>query len=290
MSRITVKNPLEVVKESFWLAWKACGDPLGMGVYQDRPNATKDDIWAQTFPDYHGSQTEAYGDYVFGRMMKLSLKWDDTSIDIGNLGTNIEYQSWARVYPTYETLVLAAESSLEITSEGGVKEKVETPPGDRLSREKVKEFLLGGGCPPKVADDIMENPRMLDALSKVPEMYDRGMSPMEAFKELLKQTGIKSPPDERLKKMEDKFKEELTKKHAMVTAYVEEAEDLLTRAESIKKCSCELCQTKSVEMAITASVLAVTISKLKGKTKGWNFMLEKFKEITKVSVEEEESK
>ena len=85
--RIQTKNPEAAVKRAFWLAWQACGGPLGMGVFQDHPDATEDDVWQNVGcqADYPGSTREsrpgeAYGDYVFGRMMKLSIDWNVAEI------------------------------------------------------------------------------------------------------------------------------------------------------------------------------------------------------------------
>ena len=33
------------LKRCFWLAWQACGGPFNMGVLQDKPTATEDDVF-----------------------------------------------------------------------------------------------------------------------------------------------------------------------------------------------------------------------------------------------------
>jgi hypothetical protein len=113
------KNPMEIAEEMFWLAWNACGKPLGMGVFRDRPRATRDDVWknVKTAGDYPGGQSykrpnEIDGDYVFGRMMKMHLKVNADSIIFSDCELDIEYQGWCGVYPTYEALFNAAVKSL----------------------------------------------------------------------------------------------------------------------------------------------------------------------------------
>lgn len=120
--RIETDNPEAVVKEAFWLAWQACGHPLGMGILQDRPGATKDEVWACVYDkfDYPGGNTvgrtnkpgDVYGDYVFGRMMKLGLKWDAAGVEFTDGPPRPDYQGWCARYPTTEALVRAAIESL----------------------------------------------------------------------------------------------------------------------------------------------------------------------------------
>jgi hypothetical protein len=119
--KIAADKPEEVVKEAFWLAWKACGGPLGMGFLQDKPNATKERVWEGVYNrnDYPGGNNlntnkpgKVYGDYVFGRMMKLWLEWDDKEVTVPDGVPNIEYQAWCGVYPDYQSLIAAAVLSL----------------------------------------------------------------------------------------------------------------------------------------------------------------------------------
>lgn len=121
--KIQVNNPEAVVKEMFWLAWTACGGPVGMGVLQDRPGITKEDVWVNVntgkyggdYPSGEGIITpnanrpgRVTGDYVFGRMMKLRVEWDTESITVSDCNPHPDYQSWCRIYPTYQALVAAA--------------------------------------------------------------------------------------------------------------------------------------------------------------------------------------
>lgn len=126
--KISCSDPGAVVRRAFYLAWRACGGPLGWGIFQDNPSATEADVWDNVSlrGDYpaHADGTpvagpgvkpgEAYGDYVFGRMMKLGLRWDDTGVLADDAARpRPDYQSWCTTYPTYEALVRAAAGSLE---------------------------------------------------------------------------------------------------------------------------------------------------------------------------------
>lgn len=106
----------QVAKEMVWLAWQACGGPLGLGVLQNRPDATKDDVWknATRAGDYSGSRFkrgsagEVCADYVFGRMMKLYFRYGDNWVEIRDAEPRPDYQAWCSKYASYEELVGAA--------------------------------------------------------------------------------------------------------------------------------------------------------------------------------------
>jgi hypothetical protein len=124
--RIACERPQEVVKEAFWLAWQACGGPLGMGWLQNKSDVTKYQVWSnvRTAGDYGKGGSvmkpdkpgEAYGDYVFGRMMKLRIKWGLDYVEVGDGEPRIDYQAWCGKYPTYQALVEAAIASLNKTT------------------------------------------------------------------------------------------------------------------------------------------------------------------------------
>jgi hypothetical protein len=130
MIPISCRNPEAVVQEAFWLAWQACGGPLGMGVFQDRPGVTKEDVLRNIARrgDYPGlakmeaegrvfpanKPGEMYADYVFGRMMKLGLRWNETAVLVDeDHNPRPDYQGWSRTYPTYEALVREALKNVE---------------------------------------------------------------------------------------------------------------------------------------------------------------------------------
>ena len=116
--KIAVDNPKAVIEEAFWLAWQACGGPMGMGVFQDRAGATKEEVVANVTSagDYSAATQsqpgEMYGDYVFGRMMKLSLQFTDTEVDVPEGVPRGNYQSWCGTYESYEALIRAAIESI----------------------------------------------------------------------------------------------------------------------------------------------------------------------------------
>lgn len=111
--KIQVEKPEEVLKEMFWLAWQACGSPMGMGWLQNRPSATKEDVWnnVANAGDYCANFNRPgtlNGDYVFGRMMKLYVRYDNSSIELPDGTPRADYQSWCGTYPTYQALYDAA--------------------------------------------------------------------------------------------------------------------------------------------------------------------------------------
>lgn len=118
MQRIpTTINGETVAKRMMWLAWQAVGGPFGMGVLRDNPGAGEDQVWANvvTSGDYACSQNkpgDVHADYVFGRMMKLSVKWGDDFVEVPTYAPTRDYQAWCHKYPTYEALAQAAVASL----------------------------------------------------------------------------------------------------------------------------------------------------------------------------------
>lgn len=109
-----------VAKRAFWLAWQACWRPEVMGLLRDKPTATEALIWAnvRSAGDYNMNLTsspgEVYGDYVFGRMMKLWIGYDNESVSVPLLEVNSSYQGWASKYSTYEKLIERAVGSLAV--------------------------------------------------------------------------------------------------------------------------------------------------------------------------------
>jgi len=117
--RIEVEDPKAVVEEAFWLAWQACGGTTGMGFLRDRgPSTTKEQVIANVSNagDYFGGIPQEdgtmYGDYVFGRMMKLRLKFDESGVVFSDEMPRWDYQAWCGKYKTYEALVRAAIESI----------------------------------------------------------------------------------------------------------------------------------------------------------------------------------
>jgi len=103
----------KITKRAFFLAYRAA-QVVGMGALQARDNATEDEVWGQVCPLKPGTKM-AYGDYVFGRMMKLTLRWNDGGQvqSITPMAPKPDYQSWCEKYPEYEDLIAAAAASVE---------------------------------------------------------------------------------------------------------------------------------------------------------------------------------
>src|SRR6266446_1478173 len=97
---------------------------MGMGILQSHDRATKEEVLANVqdkgdypkganeIPGFADKPGEMYGDYVFGRMMKLGLQWGKDFVEFRDSVPRPDYQSWCRKYPTYEALIQAAIESL----------------------------------------------------------------------------------------------------------------------------------------------------------------------------------
>lgn len=108
---------VELASHAFYLAWRACGGPLGMGFLQDKPGATKEQVLNNVVnSDYGGLRKsgpgEFDGDYVFGRMMKLTIRFDDETVSVPDSDPRPDYQAWCKKYPSYESLIEAAAKEL----------------------------------------------------------------------------------------------------------------------------------------------------------------------------------
>ena len=110
----------KLAKRIMYLAWKA-SRCLGLGFLQDRGEQNEEEVWASMMGrrDYGGflantNQTgDVYADYVNGRMMKLGIKWSEGEISLNNDNFDREYQSFARLYPTAQSLFDKAVESLK---------------------------------------------------------------------------------------------------------------------------------------------------------------------------------
>lgn len=108
----------QVAKRMFFLAWNACGGPTGMGFLQDRGlKMNEESIFKNVVSsgDYATSQRNVagslYGDYVFGRMMKLGIKFGTNYVELCDMWRS-DYQAFCGKYPDAESLVGAAVESL----------------------------------------------------------------------------------------------------------------------------------------------------------------------------------
>lgn len=136
-SASTEDEGMAIIKRMFYLAWKACGGPVGMGVFQDRRlegrEATEEEVWRNVVgaEDYGGCkfsnrEDEFYGDYVFGRMMKWGCRLDGTTIDIPERSPyRPDYQGFAHKYPSPLSLLVASLNSLGLEYQGVEEEGAE---------------------------------------------------------------------------------------------------------------------------------------------------------------------
>ncbi len=106
-----------VVSKFFYLAWKA-SKVLGMGIFQDRPNASEKEVFHNVIGsgDYampiHGAHNRTYADYVFGRMMKVGIKvaadGENYTLEVSDDAARPDYQSWYSTYNTAADILTAA--------------------------------------------------------------------------------------------------------------------------------------------------------------------------------------
>lgn len=106
---------LSVARRAMFLAYEA-STLVGMGHLQARFGVTEADVSAAMPLDNYGPNGYTgytlYADYLFGRMMKLAIHFNDRTIVDECRPLSLDYQSWARVYPTFDALIAAAIKSL----------------------------------------------------------------------------------------------------------------------------------------------------------------------------------
>jgi hypothetical protein len=112
------EEALTVAKEAVWLAYQAAGGPAGMGIFQAKDDAKKDQVWDQAYDqrDYsvrHGPPEYVSCDYVFGKMMKLRFTVKDGAIEFPDHEPRSDYQAWCRQYKTFGALFDAAEANVQ---------------------------------------------------------------------------------------------------------------------------------------------------------------------------------
>ena len=111
-----------LVRRLFYLAWKA-SVVIGRGVLQDRGHQDDNTVWCAVFnkDDYprfreivgfENKPGEVDADYVFGRMMKLRVRWRGNVIEFDDREWRPDYQTFCRVYPNPESLIHAAAESI----------------------------------------------------------------------------------------------------------------------------------------------------------------------------------
>lgn len=111
------EQALALAKKALFLAWKACDEPVGIGILKIRSQATEDEVWNNAIsnadypklPNQTTSETKVYADYVFGKMMKIGFRIEDNAIIVSDFLPDHQYQDWSRKYPKYEDLFNAAK-------------------------------------------------------------------------------------------------------------------------------------------------------------------------------------
>lgn len=138
---IETEYPLETAREAFWLAYQASSPARGMGALQARDDASREEVFenVKNEGDYPGPSRsedgEYYGDYVFGRMLKLRLEIEEGGVEVPESEPDRSYQSWATVYSSYEDLVRTAAQNVAEMDEG----EIETV--DRGLWDKIKNSV-----------------------------------------------------------------------------------------------------------------------------------------------------
>ena len=95
-------DPRTLAKRAFFLAYEAAGGPQGMGMLSARANVTEEDVYANvvgngdyTMQPEREPERKMYGDYVFGRMLKLSIEVKDDGVETPEYEPRRDYQGWA---------------------------------------------------------------------------------------------------------------------------------------------------------------------------------------------------
>lgn len=100
-----------LAKRCFWLAFQAArAAGLGWLHATDASEATEDAVWSEVEKDDRGY----YGDYIFGRMMKMQLPREG---EVPSRTLQPDYQSWCGTYGTYAALIAAARETLLTVAE-----------------------------------------------------------------------------------------------------------------------------------------------------------------------------
>jgi hypothetical protein len=117
------ENATRLAKRMMFLAYEACGGPMGMGFLQARSNVTEEQVWNNVVNngDYPGGPVNRggriYGDYVFGRMMKFGVEIVDNTVSFRTDDLRPDYHAFSGTYRNGEKLAKAALSSLNLTVE-----------------------------------------------------------------------------------------------------------------------------------------------------------------------------
>ncbi len=111
-----------VASRALFLAYNA-SNVMGMGAFQAQDNKLESEVFDNVIHkrDYPGrSETpdltncRLYADYVFGRMMKLVINVNNSTLEFSDDKPRLDYQSWGSKYKSYDKLFKAAMKELNI--------------------------------------------------------------------------------------------------------------------------------------------------------------------------------
>lgn len=109
-------NPEALAKRMFFLAYEA-SQVVGMGILQARNKVTEDQVFGSLWKRSYRELPNYYGDYIFGRMVKLNIEVGKDFIVVDDGNPRTAYQSWAFLYPAYQDL--ATEAAVSLDAENG---------------------------------------------------------------------------------------------------------------------------------------------------------------------------
>jgi hypothetical protein len=122
-----------LVSRFFYLLWKACGGPVGMGILQDisrlgplQPDEEEKHVIQMVLGGGDNGINFGrglYADYIFGRMMKVGMRFpdgaegDSATIEVDDGPARPDYQGWSVTYSTAADGLRAAakEVGVELT-------------------------------------------------------------------------------------------------------------------------------------------------------------------------------
>ena len=85
---VSADQTVAIVKRAMFLAYQACGGPLGMGVFQDRGAVTEEQVWKNVCTN---------GDYLFGApaVDKTAEAPVDEDVDVYGITCSDACSRWA---------------------------------------------------------------------------------------------------------------------------------------------------------------------------------------------------
>jgi len=109
--KIKVANGQAVAKRMLWLAYQA-SKVVGMGYLMAKDDVTEDMLASAHFESGRNGECQYYADYAYGRMMKAVIRYGNSHVEFTDSAPQLDYESWAGKYKTYQSLAEAAIASL----------------------------------------------------------------------------------------------------------------------------------------------------------------------------------